>query len=208
MLGPITGWVHSQGTDAIQSTVPWCPPNRPFDRATCAVQGSRLEAIYVLICWNQEILREIATALASPANAWVAKNCKLRKTPEDSTETRDKAIGEGVTAQKDGRMGYPIQNFSAIHNPKHWKSNPTHPDHVPQRSRSGRFLWTWTRMYFNVRWSQANSTRLLLVMLQVAMARPITYHPKRDPATLAMNGSQTNSPLTLHIFFWPSTYPS
>ncbi len=69
---------------------------------------------------------------------------------------------------------------------------------MARRSRSGRFLWTWTRMYFNVRWSQANSTRLLLVMLRVAMARPITYHPKRDPATLAMS-SPTNSPLTLHI---------
>ena len=72
-------------------------------RATCAVQGSRLEPI--CICWNQEILCEIATALVSPANAWGAKNCKLRKTPEDSTETKEKTIGERVTAPKRWKNG-------------------------------------------------------------------------------------------------------
>ena len=98
--------------------------------------------------------------LLEPGDFVRARNCigqsrkclggKKRQTAENTRRLdrnkrqSDKAIREGVTAPKDGRMGYLIQNLSAIDNPKQWKSNPTQPDHVPQRLKNnGEKIKKW-----------------------------------------------------------------
>ena len=72
------------------------------------------------------------------------KTANCGKHPKTPLKQEKKLLEKGLQHQKDGRMGYPIQNFSAIHNPKHWKSNSTQADHVPQRLKyNGKKIKKW-----------------------------------------------------------------
>ena len=54
------------------------------------------------------------------------KTANCGKHPKTALKQETELFEKGLQHQKDGRMGYLIQNFSAIDNPKHWKSNPSY----------------------------------------------------------------------------------
>ena len=132
-----TCWVHSQG---MEKKCPQTSPNLQhlFDRATGAVQASRLEPIS--LCWNLERFYQIATALVSLTNAWAAKNCKLRcgKHPKRQSYSRrgystmeEWAICSKISPQ------LTIQNTGKV-------TLATQPDHVPQRLKNnGKKIKKW-----------------------------------------------------------------